>query len=130
MFAKQPILVFTGLLVLALLAGLLVHIGVLTYFLFPFTLNDLTLPYIVNFILALVITVTLYLLREKQANSLGFIFMASSFLKFLVFVLVFTPLYQEDGVLSPIEFGWFFVPYAIALIIETSFLVKILNQMD
>ena len=130
MWSKSPLLVFIISLILLLTLSFGLHFLVLEYLQRSFTTYDLFYPYSVNFLLASIITIGLYLLRVKQAANLGFIFMGSSFFKFIVFFLVFYPIYNIDGELSPIEFGWFFIPYAISLTFETIFLVRILNEMD
>lgn len=130
MWNKSPLLVFVISLVLLLTLAFSVHYLVLNYLDITFTSYDLFLPYCTNFLMATGITVSLYLLRTKQAANLGFIFMGSSFFKFIVFLLIFHPIYNLDEQLSPVEFGWFFIPYAISLTFETFFLVQILNEMD
>lgn len=130
MWSKSPLLVFIISLILLLTLSLGLHFVVLEYLNITFTISDLFMPYSANFFLASIITIGLYLLRVKQAANLGFIFMGSSFFKFLVFFLVFYPIYTIDGELSPVEFGWFFIPYAVSLTFETNFLVRILNEMD
>ena len=94
------------------------------------TLDLLPLAYVVNFFLAAVIFVGLYLARKKLKNALGFLFMGGSLLKFAVFFLLFYPNYKADGVIQKVEFAAFFVPYVLALIIETYFASKMLNQVS
>ena len=64
----------------------------------------------------------------SQFSNLGFIFMTGSLIKFGIFFIVFYPGYKTDGDIQTLEFTSFFTPYAICLIIETYFLVKLLNQ--
>jgi hypothetical protein len=129
MFEKRPITSFTW----TLIVGLTIFYGLHIWFL-ESNHHTAELPYLIpayltNFILALIITITLYLLREKQASNLGFLFMGSSFIKFAVFFIFFYPSFNTDRDVSHIEFGIFFIPYAISLILETTFLVKILSKM-
>ena len=56
--------------------------------------------------------------------------MGGSFLKFAVFFVVFYPSYKADGDIQKVEFAAFFVPYVLALIVETYFASKMLNQMS
>tara|TARA_R110002050_G_scaffold221441_1_gene357335 strand:+ start:135995 stop:136384 length:390 start_codon:yes stop_codon:yes gene_type:complete len=125
----RPLLSFIGIITLALVAVYFVHSWLLGQLNVAIHFDEVTLPYLVNYILAVIITSALYLGRYKYANNLGFIFMGSSFLKFAVFFLVFNPIYKADGNTSTVEFGLFFIPYAIALIIETTFLIKVMNKM-
>ena len=126
----HPLILFT--------VGLAVLLTTVFYFqLFYLQKEDLLLSYtaflsayVVNFSLAAIITAFLYLLREKQAQNLGFIFMGSSFVKFAVFFVFFYPIYNVDGDVAKFEFAQFFIPYAISLTVETGFLIKILNEMD
>lgn len=129
MFEKRPILSFTW----ALAAILVISYGFHFWFLDSNQLHSektyLLPSYIVNYVLAIFITIGLYFLRERQANNLGFLFMGSSFIKFTAFFIFFYPLFSSDGDVNHTEFGLFFIPYAIALVIETSFLVRILSKM-
>jgi len=129
MWNKLPLLGFTLILVIALFISYLVHDHFLTQRL-DLDSSQLYLSYTVNFLLALAITITLYILRTKQAHNLGFIFMGGSLFKFLIFFLIFYPQYTLDGEISKMEFGLFFIPYAISLTVETTFLIRILNQMN
>ena len=105
------------------------HLGVLNSLDLSLWENLLIPAYLVNFLLALFIGLGLYALRHKYTQSLGFIFLGGTALKFLVFFLVFSPFYKEDGAIQRIEFVTFFIPYTVNLIVETSFLVRVLNRM-
>ena len=104
-----------------------------------FTLSNLGLPpladllvasYVVNYLLAAAIFIGLYAGRHKFKNALGFLFMGGSLIKFLVFFLVFYPVYRENGVMERTEFAAFFIPYITALILETFFASKMLNAVS
>lgn len=129
MWNKQPLLVFTAILSIALFTSYFIH----TYYVsqhVDIPSSQFHLSYSINFILTLAITIILYTLRIKQAHNLGFIFMGGSLFKFLIFFLIFYPEYALDGIMSKIEFGLFFIPYAISLTVETTFLIRILNKLD
>ena len=126
---SRPLIVFIGTLTATLLVVFGFHYWYLINTEVHLHFEALSLPYIVNYILALTITIVLYTLRERQAHNLGFIYMSSSLLKFAVFFLVFNPIYKADGDTSTLEFGLFFIPYAISLIIETIFLIRVMNKM-
>jgi hypothetical protein len=124
---QLPVKVITILFVsLALSFG--IHLLVLHYLELPLFENRIILSYVVNFVLAASIFYALFYFKEKLKNSIGFLFMGGSFLKFIVFFLLFYPLYKSDGDIQKIEFATFFVPYAIALILETYFTSKMLNN--
>ena len=85
--------------------------------------------YIFNYLLAGASGILLYKFRTRFSASLGFIFFGISLLKFLLFFVFFYPTYHADGEISKAEFGTFFIPYALCLIIETRFLIKELNKL-
>jgi hypothetical protein len=93
----------------------------------PLYENKIVLAYVVNSLLAITIFLVLYFLRNKYRDQLGFLFLYGSLLKFLVFFIFFFPSYKADGTTSRLEFLAFFVPYVVCLIIEISFLIKLLN---
>ncbi len=119
------ILLSTGLTVIFLL-----HILFLNYNNLPLFDNKILLAYILNYALALGIYCLLYFFRFKLKNQLGFLFMAGSFLKFILFFIFFYPSYKVDGDINLLEFSSFFLPYGICLIIETSALVKLLKNLS
>ncbi|MGI9548086.1 MAG: DUF6168 family protein [Flavobacteriaceae bacterium] len=93
-------------------------------------LETLVFCYLVNFVLAMTIYVTLLIMADKKSKYLGFVFLFGSALKFLIYFLVFDPLFKQDGDLSRVEFFLFFVPYLTSLIVETAALVKLLRTLD
>lgn len=93
--------------------------------------NDLILlSYVLNYIMAVGIFLTLFYLKDKLSNSIGFLFMGGSLLKFIIFFLVFYPTYKSDGEMQGSEFAAFFMPYLIALVLETFFASKMLQKME
>lgn len=97
-----------------------------------FNLQDLLFwrAYLVNFLLALLIFIILQLTKKKFKASLGFIFMAGSFIKFAGFFTFFYGTYLSDGDIDKPEFLTFFIPYASSLIYETYYLVSMLNKEE
>lgn len=90
----------------------------------------LILAYVVNTILAILIFAALCFLEEKMKDQLGFLFLGGGIVKIVVFFVFFSPLYNLDGELSKPEVLSFFVPYIIALVLETLAVVKILNSEE
>ncbi len=86
--------------------------------------------YVLNIVLAVSIYLFLYLNRIKYKAELGFLYMAGSFLKLLFFGLFLYPSYHKDGSVSKLEFFTFFIPYVTCLVIETYFLIKLLNSRE
>ncbi|SRX52656.1 hypothetical protein AEQU1_00523 [Aequorivita sp. CIP111184] len=92
--------------------------------------DRIVLSYLVNYALAASILIFIQSKFNKKASHTGFMFLAGSGIKFLVFFLVFYPFYREDGTMSTSEFAAFFVPYATCLILEVAFLSKQLNNQE
>ncbi len=107
-----------------------VHLVVLNVLQFSLFENRIVLSYIVNLILVIAIFGALYLLKEKYKTQLGFLFLAGSLLKFVVFFILFYPFYKSDNTITKLEFAAFFVPYIIGLILESVSLSKWLNKLD
>jgi hypothetical protein len=115
------------------LAGVLgvvfaIHIGVLYYLNLPLFENLIIASYLTNFILATLIYAMLYLLQNKYLDMLGFIFMGGSFLKFGIYFIFFHPQFKQDDIILKLEATSFLIPYLSSLIVETYFLVKLLNK--
>ena len=86
--------------------------------------------YTLNFSIAVFVYWLVYLLRNSQKEYLGFYFLAGTFIKFIVFFLLVFPNFKDDNVVSTTEFLSFFVPYAISLIVETIFLIRLINSVN
>lgn len=122
------ILQFSLKLSLLLISLFTIHIGALYAASQPLFENHIVASYIINFILAVFIYIVLYMRRIPQHDVLGFLFMAGSMLKFVIFFAVFSPWFKQDGDISKLEFASFFIPYAACLIYETKALSKLLNS--
>ena len=105
-----------------------IHLIILAKINQPLFNNFIIEAYIVNGLLAGIIYSTLYFLKKKYLDMLGFIFMFGSFLKFGVYFIFFYPVFKEDGVIIRQEATSFLVPYVASLIVETYYLVKLLNE--
>lgn len=92
--------------------------------------NQLVKSYTLNIIMAAMVFFSIYAFRNKYRDLLGFFFLGGSLLKFVLFFIFLYPGYRLDGDLDRIEFLAFFVPYLFSLILETYFLVKLLNTVD
>ncbi len=101
------------------------HTWLIRFFSFnsdPFILKT---SYIFNSVYAIGLIITIFILRKKFKDQIGFIFLAGSFIKLGVFVAITK--------LSSIEvdksvFLDFFIPYAISLVLEVYYVSKILNS--
>ncbi|MHA7829937.1 MAG: DUF6168 family protein [Flagellimonas sp.] len=90
---------------------------------------QLTKSYVLNAIMALIVFFAIYVYRDKYRDLLGFFFLGGSLLKFALFFIFLYPAFNQDGSLERLEFLVFFVPYGFALVLETFFLVKLLNTV-
>ena len=116
----------TLIIVLSIVFG--IHIFVLSQLELPLFDNLIIASYLVNCSLALVIYLSLFLLKNKMSEQIGFLYMGGSFVKFLFFFIFFYPYYKLDGGLDSLEFAAFFVPYAISLIFETLGVMEFLKK--
>lgn len=107
---------------------LLVHLIILYRLKLPVFENYILLAYLVNYLMAFAIYTTLFIYKEKYHDQLGFLFLFGSLFKFLIFFVLFQPLYKSDNQLQTIEFTTFFVPYTTCLVLETLGLIKILKN--
>ncbi len=119
---------FSSSLFISLVILFLIHVLTLHLLDKPLFNNRIIAAYLVNFFLAVIIYFTLYKLKKKYLEQLGFIFMFGSMLKFLVFFIFFYPAYKSDGEIQPVEFSTFFIPYAISLIFETLGVIRFLKK--
>lgn len=127
---SNPFISFAIKTVILLTVVFAIHLLVLNVLQLSLFENRIVLSYIVNLVLVIVIFGILYLLKEKYKSQLGFLFLAGSFLKFVVFFILFYPFYKLDNIITKLEFAAFFVPYVMGLIIESVSLSKWLNKLD
>ncbi len=121
---------FLTVLLLVLAVVFSAHLFILQYKEIPIFADRIVLSYLLNYAMAAAILIFIQSKFNKKSSQTGFIFLAGSGLKFLVFFMVFYPFYREDGTMSTLEFAAFFVPYACCLISEVTFLSKQLNNQD
>ena len=112
----------------------LVCVGLMHYL--AFELQDIRLnqkmwifTYLSNFLLAALAILTIYKFRISHTASLGYIFLATSLLKLIVFPLFIQPILVEQCSSSTHVFFLFFIPYFVALVVEISVLIKLLNHL-
>ena len=120
---------FTYKLVAIISLAFAIHLIVLSFMELPLFENKIVLSYILNAFLAIAIFGFLYRYRTQLKNYIGFLFLAGSLLKFAAFFILIYPSYKADGLTSKLEFTAFFVPYLICLFLETTSLVKWLNNL-
>ena len=105
-----------------------IHSLILYYLNISLFQNLLIPSYIINYFLALLIFFTLVKLKKKYLDLLGFVFMGGSFIKFGVYFIFFNPVFKQNGTVSAQEATAFLAPYLLCLIVETFYLIKLLNN--
>jgi len=126
---KNEFTVFSIRLLLILSVVFCIHILMLYFLNFPLFKDMIVLSYVINAVLAIGIFGFLFKLKDKYGSQLGFLFLGGSFLKFIVFFVVFYPIFKADSQVTSMEFSSFFIPYIISLLFETFSLVKWLNKI-
>ncbi|MBX2828984.1 MAG: hypothetical protein KTR22_12535 [Flavobacteriaceae bacterium] len=121
---------FLGTLLAVLAVTFGIHVLALDAAQKPLWEHKIVLAYAVNFVLAAIILFLVLKNIKSGSAQAGFIFFGGSLLKFLVFFLVFQPVYKADGEMQTIEFATFFLPYAICLVLEVFYLSKVLNNQS
>ena len=124
----KQILVFSIKLLVALISVFGIHSGILYYLDISVFQNLLIPSYITNYFLALFIFFILVKLKKKYLDLLGFVFMGGSFVKFGVFFIFFNPVFKQNGTVGAQEATAFLLPYLLCLIVETIYLIKLLNN--
>lgn len=112
----------------------LVCVGLMHYLAFElqhiqFKLKMWVFTYLSNFLLAAFAILTIYKFRISHTASLGYIFLATSLLKLIVFPLLIQPILVEQCPNSTHAFLLFFIPYFVALMFEISVLIRLLNRL-
>tara|TARA_B100000768_G_scaffold180386_1_gene200194 strand:+ start:5605 stop:5991 length:387 start_codon:yes stop_codon:yes gene_type:complete len=126
---KHPMVSFSSRLILLISLAFALHLFLLQNADLPLFENKILASYIINTLLTIGIVFLLFKLKEKYTNQIGFLFLGSSFVKFLAFFIVFHGAYKADGNIETLEFLAFFIPYSLCLILETIYLSKWLNEM-
>ena len=81
-----------------------------------------------NFITTYLFFIILIRFVRKSSPNLGYIYLFSSFLKFLLFFAFIKPLLSHGVDVQRSDFISFFLPYSISLIVEITFIVRIMNR--
>ncbi|WP_203295027.1 hypothetical protein [Luteirhabdus pelagi] len=126
----QQTIRFSGIMLLVLAVTFGVHLTVLFLLELPLFQHKIVLAYIVNVVFGILLVGVLQYRLSSTSAQTGFIFMIGSGVKFLLFFLLFYPSYNADDTMETIEFVTFFVPYAMCLIVEVTFLSKQLNNQS
>ena len=90
--------------------------------------NRIIESYFINFSLGFASFVVLILSLKKYVSSLGFIFMYTSFAKFVVFYVVLKADYSLNGNVDTGEFLTIMIPYSYTLFAEIFAMSNVLNK--
>jgi hypothetical protein len=97
---------------------------------FHFFGNHLVEDYTFNALFALSFYSFIEWRKKNLGAYLGYAFLFSSVLKFILFLTILYPNYKIDNKLRSADFFAFFIPYAMCLIYETLAMVKRLKEAD
>ncbi|MGV6845254.1 MAG: DUF6168 family protein [Lutibacter sp.] len=125
--SKSSIIAFSIRLIFFMVLLFVIHISILSYLNLPKFNNQIILAYLINSFLAIGIYSLLYVLKDGFEQILGFIFLGGSFLKIIVFFVLFYGSYKQDGVITNPERFSFLSPYFLSLFLETFYLVKLMK---
>ena len=92
--------------------------------------GSLANDYIYNFIISFVLGIVFILVFQRQPEKLGFAFLGSISLKFILFFIFIYPNIRADNTITSLEFANFFSPFLTCLIIEVSFLLSLLRSQS
>ena len=112
-----------------LAVAFIIHISIFSFLNYDLFASRIITSYVGNFALTVVIFAYIYKNRIKKTERLGFFFLGGSMIKFMLFFIFLNPFFMEDGLVSRLEFLSFFIPYSVALTVETQQLIKELNKL-
>ena len=114
---------------LLLVISFFIHYTVLKNLSISLSSSKLIEAYLINGLLVILFLIIIKIFLQKIKTNLGFIFIAFSLLKFVLFFIFINPTYKLDNTTTIVEFTSFFIPYSICIIIEILFLAKLLNNL-
>lgn len=94
----------------------------------PLPQDLLILCYVFNGIIAMAFLYLLLLVSRYEPPILGWVYLLTSGLKFLLFYAFIYPNFQDDELIHKQQLLTFFIPYSVALFLEIYQLIKILNR--
>jgi uncharacterized membrane protein HdeD (DUF308 family) len=110
---NSALLVFHAVLITSLTTSFLIHNTLIES-------ETLLTLYIINALIAAGIYNVAYCFRKTQQDYLGYYFLAGTLIKFVAFFIYVLPKFKEDGEQTTEEFFSFFLPYIVALLVETT----------
>ena len=89
--------------------------------------KHIILNYCFNYILTIGFFFAMIYFEKKKSDQLGFVFLAASILKLILFLIFLYPGIKTSTGLRSVEFASFFVPYGISVLAEILYLMRVLN---
>lgn len=86
--------------------------------------------YLMNAVAAMFVFNLSYFFRKTHHQYIGYYFLFGTAFKFFLYFVFALPAFKEDGHQSRGEFFGFFIPYFVALVVETAALIFLLNTSD
>ncbi|MCG8576747.1 MAG: DUF6168 family protein [Flavobacteriales bacterium] len=90
--------------------------------------HNIIVYYLFNYILTLLFFAMLVYFQSINSKQLGFIFLASSFVKFMLYFVFFKE--DSEEATDKVEAMTFFIPYGLSLALETYYLVQMLKNQE
>lgn len=122
----QHLFKFTVLLFFISGAAYFVHI-LLNRQIFEAPVELINFAYKFNIGITLIFTTSIILASEKLKEQMGFIFLASGFVKLGIFLYL---LKTSDLTISKSVFLHFFLPYVVCVIVEIYYVIKLINEAN
>jgi hypothetical protein len=88
------------------------------------------LSYLINYIVCVISFLILAHLSKKDSSNLGFVFLIFTLIKFGMYFLGFRFYFMQDDIVTKEEYSVFFIPYLLSVIVEVTFLIRHLNNLD
>lgn len=125
---RKKLISFLFFLVFLLSLVLAFHLAVKYYLGKDVFSNRILKSYLLNFTLGYLSFLVLILSLKKHTTSLGFIYMYTSFLKLVVFYILFKSYFSLDGEIDLDEFLTLMIPYGFTLFAEINTMSRVLKD--
>lgn len=117
---------FTLLLFFVSGAAYILHILINRQF-FEASVELINFSYKFNIGITLIFTTSIILASDKLKEQMGFIFLASGFVKLGIFLFLIK---TSDLTISKSVFLHFFLPYVVCVIVEIYYVIKLINEAN
>lgn len=90
--------------------------------------SHIVINYCFNYFFTIAFFIVLLVYERRKSDLLGFVFLAASTIKLILFLFILYPNIKEVTGFRSVEFTSFFVPYGISVVIEILYMLRILNS--